>query len=315
MDQEVWPRLTELAAKAKRAYVAVAYVGSDAHQLLKLKRGSVLVADCSVEAARAGQVNPDAIAAYLDGGVRVYRHPGLHAKVYVFDDTAVIGSANISKRSRDQLVEAAVATSTKGDVAAARAFVASLAQEPVTADLLAEMKAAWQQPKFKPATKRPRLKWHPIPDHDAWTLWCIYTEDTDLPGYIQAAVDAHHGQVKRLATAANFRLETLLWETRPPFRADDVLIERWIDDQRRPRANPPARVERIWSLERAGKKRTLVTLQRSTTMATKSGRTLRQAAEAVGLRLNDSAATQKVSKEAHQDALLAVWGVRATGSP
>lgn len=41
VDQEVWPRLTELAAKAKRAYVAVAYVGSDAHQLLKLKRGSV----------------------------------------------------------------------------------------------------------------------------------------------------------------------------------------------------------------------------------------------------------------------------------
>lgn len=308
VDEYVWPRLTALASSAKRAHVAVAYIGADADQLLKLRSGSVLVADCTEAAAKAGQVNPDALAAYIQGGVNVFRHPGLHAKVFVFDDTAVIGSANISTSSQG-LVEAAIITTAKSDVAAARAFVESLAQEPVDDDILEALRSAWRPPVFKPKRARPRLRWHPIPDHNEWSLWCINTVETDFPAYVQTKVDARHRTVRRLATTANFKLETILWDAKPPFRADDVLIERWRDEDGRDRVSPPARVERIWAVQRGGRKRILVTLQRSTTMHARAGASLVKAAESSGLRLRNDVWTQCIGKVPQRDALLAVWGI------
>ncbi|MBK7075897.1 MAG: hypothetical protein IPH44_26750 [Myxococcales bacterium] len=90
-----WPRITELSKSASRAWVAVAYLGHGAQNQLNLGDGDVLVVDMSKKALGSGQTDPREILAYLANGVRVFNWPALHAKVYVFDRTLIIGSPNV----------------------------------------------------------------------------------------------------------------------------------------------------------------------------------------------------------------------------
>lgn len=147
LQSDVWPTITKLAKTAKRRHVAVAYLGTGATRLLPLKSGDTLVVDFQLDTVRAGQVNPAEISAYLRRGVDVYTHGNLHAKVFVFDNKAIIGSANVSKHSRDQLDEAAVLVTNKPVVDAARNFVASLCLEPVTPKYARDMRSEYVPPK------------------------------------------------------------------------------------------------------------------------------------------------------------------------
>jgi phosphatidylserine/phosphatidylglycerophosphate/cardiolipin synthase-like enzyme len=68
----------------------------------------------------------------------VYSFQGLHAKVFVFDQAAVVGSTNVSKHSRDNLTEAALLTTDPDAVNSARDFVNALAVNPVDRKYLAK---------------------------------------------------------------------------------------------------------------------------------------------------------------------------------
>jgi phosphatidylserine/phosphatidylglycerophosphate/cardiolipin synthase-like enzyme len=52
--------------------------------------------------------------------------PNLHAKIYVFDDAAIIGSANVSNRSAGTLIESVLRTADFGVVRSAKKFVQGL---------------------------------------------------------------------------------------------------------------------------------------------------------------------------------------------
>jgi hypothetical protein len=103
----------------------VAYVGSDAPDLLPLRRGDVLVVNAGRPALLAHATDPEALAAYVAAGVRVYTHSGLHAKVLATSSWAVVGSANASRNST-ALVEAAVLSDDPVIVAGVHRFVADL---------------------------------------------------------------------------------------------------------------------------------------------------------------------------------------------
>jgi len=128
----LWESITALSRKAKRKYVAVAYLGKGATRLLPLKRGDVLIVDMSLPTVRAGETDPHAIDTYLRRGVEVHSCSNLHAKVFVFDNKAIIGSGNVSENSSKYLVEAALLTTDTDVVASARGFVISLMGERVT---------------------------------------------------------------------------------------------------------------------------------------------------------------------------------------
>ncbi len=127
LTQDVWADLARSAARFKKpSFVAVAYFGKGGADLLPLKRGSTLVVDASEEAVRSGQTSPEELLKLYKKGVRIHSVRGLHAKVYVIGKEVFIGSANVSRNSRDNLREVLVLSRDESLVRAAKAFVKSL---------------------------------------------------------------------------------------------------------------------------------------------------------------------------------------------
>lgn len=147
LQYDIWAKITDLAKKAKRAQVAVAYLGTGARRLLPLKRGDTLIVDMSLAAMRAGQTNPTEIEKYYNAGVEIHSCANLHAKVFVFDNKAIIGSSNASKNSRDNLIEAAVVSTDKSVVTTARGFVASLKGEQISPEYITLCKKKFRPPR------------------------------------------------------------------------------------------------------------------------------------------------------------------------
>ncbi|HZS41491.1 MAG TPA: phospholipase D-like domain-containing protein [Polyangia bacterium] len=143
----IWKRITKLA-KRKRAFVAVAYCAKGAAQLLPLSKGSTLVVDMSLRAVKSGQTDPKEITKLLDKGVDVHSCENLHAKVFVFDDIAVVGSTNVSSRSAKCLQEAIVESNSPMVVKACRDFVRSLRGERIEREHAALMAKFYRPPKF-----------------------------------------------------------------------------------------------------------------------------------------------------------------------
>ncbi|MBH0120029.1 phospholipase D family protein [Rhodococcus sp. CX] len=143
----VWDEITAAVRSRGRRYAAVAFLGADAPALLPLTRGDMLVVNASDSAVRSRSTSPEAIAAYLEAGVRVYSEGELHAKVIATSTTAVIGSANASAHSRDRTIEAAVVTGSMRMIDKVRTFVEGLAEETkrLTAADLPRLRKLWDE--------------------------------------------------------------------------------------------------------------------------------------------------------------------------
>jgi hypothetical protein len=151
----VWTRLKSVQRRSRqRAWVAVAYFGKGAAQLLELNRGSHLVVDASEQAVKSGQTCPRDLLILLRKGVRIFSYPLLHAKVYVFGTTAAIGSANASRHSADVLFEAMIVTTEAKAVRQAKEFVRSIAKNEVGPEELRRLNRKYRQPHFPPGVGR-----------------------------------------------------------------------------------------------------------------------------------------------------------------
>ncbi len=154
LTEDIWDQISELSRTSKRCHVAVAYVASAGMKLLRLGKGDVLVVDMSKARVKVGATDPALIRQYMDKGVAVYSLQRLHAKVFVFDKTAVIGSTNVSKYSREDLTEAVILTTDPWIVEEARDFVKALASrlDAVDRDYLARCQKIYRKPVWEPGT-------------------------------------------------------------------------------------------------------------------------------------------------------------------
>lgn len=148
LQSELWNKIDHLAKRAKRKHIAVAYLGSGASNLIPLSKGDTLVIDLSLQAAKSGQTNPHEVAKYIRAGASVFSCANLHAKVYLFDKTSVVGSGNLSLHSRNALVEAGIVTNDSTVLKSARGFIKSIQVEPVTPEYLKLCKREYRPPKF-----------------------------------------------------------------------------------------------------------------------------------------------------------------------
>ena len=126
LSSGLWPRMRKLAKNAHAKSAAVAYVTDDV--AVAFGKGDVLITDASDEAITSGQTSAAVLAAAWKRGAEIVSITGLHAKVYVFDRHAVIGSANLSKTSQRR-TEAALVTDQPTVVSAARFLVEMLKSE------------------------------------------------------------------------------------------------------------------------------------------------------------------------------------------
>lgn len=306
--REIWPEISRLASGARPGTrrVAVPYVGADAHDRLKLGKGDRLVADCRPATASAGSTSPTALRTYLAAGVDVRRWEWLHAKVYVFGDVAVVGSANATSNSETNLDEAAVVLTSKRDVAAARAFVDGLCDgaAEVNDDWLDQCVAAWRPPRDR-RPPNPRDGWSPIPEGDAWNLWVVTTEMWDPPAYVEEAAQQHRRSV-RSRQPGPFKIVTMTWDGRPPFKQGDVIVEVRSQKSGRTTVYAPSQVEATWTAKRGRSSMPLVSMLRPNGLSAVSRGRLDAAISGVGWNLREVRAQRATTTE-RKRAILELW--------
>jgi phosphatidylserine/phosphatidylglycerophosphate/cardiolipin synthase-like enzyme len=105
-SSKLWTSNEQLALNAQHKIAAVAYVSDDS--LIRFARGDMLIVDASDEHIASGATSAAVLAAAVSRGAKVYSLPSLHAKLMVFDNHVVIGSANISASSASGLRGAGV---------------------------------------------------------------------------------------------------------------------------------------------------------------------------------------------------------------
>jgi phosphatidylserine/phosphatidylglycerophosphate/cardiolipin synthase-like enzyme len=169
LQSGLWAKITSLAKKAKRRYVAVAYLGSGATSLLPLGKRDVLIADVSLAAVRAGQTNPYEVEEYLNRDVEVHSCSNLHAKVFVFDNRVIIGSPNVSENSKDNLIETALLANDPATVTSARGFIFSLMGEHLTPAYVKYLKKEYKKDYTPPKDEKRSKEGEPPIHHPR--LW------------------------------------------------------------------------------------------------------------------------------------------------
>lgn len=120
-----WPHITRAIRTRGPRYVAIAYLGHLAPELLPLRAGDLLIVNASTTAIRAHATSPAVLAHYYERGVRILSSPTLHAKVIVTTRRAVIGSANASENSTFSS-EAVIITDDPKVVADSRLFITNI---------------------------------------------------------------------------------------------------------------------------------------------------------------------------------------------
>lgn len=236
-----WPRITA-ACKKGRADVAAAYVGQGALRLLPLRAGSKLVVDASEGAVRSGQTDPRELLKYFRKGVEVFSQPRLHAKVFAFAKVAFVGSTNVSGRSADYLVEAAVALTTKPAIAKARRFVLDVARSPLGEEFLKKLVKIYRPPRV-PGDGRRRRK--PVNRDERLTLEAplrlvrLVSEDWDEAEW---EADARGKKVAAKKKRRGFKLDSFAWQERIDSSLDEEVVMVTTHSARNITLDPPGRL-------------------------------------------------------------------------
>jgi hypothetical protein len=123
LTDQLWAEIERLSFRSKKM-AAVAYCTS--YSSVCFGEGDILVVDASDTAIETGQTAARILRRAFDKGAAVYSVPDLHAKVLLFGDVAIVGSANLSNHSKD-LFEAGIATDSSEVVRSAKEYIVSLA--------------------------------------------------------------------------------------------------------------------------------------------------------------------------------------------
>jgi len=244
LSDGVWKRLKEVCADSRRAAdVAVAYFGRGAADLLPLPEGSRLLVDASEEAVKSGQTHPDDLAAMVRRGVRVYSVANLHAKVFVFGGTALVGSANASRRSADTLIEAVVATTDREAVMTARQFVRKLCLAELGPEELSRLQSMYRPPKItgirsgSPRSSKPKVK----PEFPRMML--AQLEPRERPKGSESAEKSGRAVAKKhQERPRKYVLEDFWWSGQCPYKPGDIVVKVMREAKGRRMVSPPGKV-------------------------------------------------------------------------
>jgi len=153
----LWAEIADRVPTAKTVYAAVAYFAQNGAKLLPLRKGHKLVVDMSIGAVRQGVTDPREVRKLMKRGVQVYSRGTLHSKFIIFDNALLVGSANISFNSRDNLDEAAILTTDPAAVRRAKTFFLDhMCVEPVGEEYLKTCIKAYRPPSSKAAAGQAR---------------------------------------------------------------------------------------------------------------------------------------------------------------
>ena len=210
-DLDVWFPITDRVSRAKKSQIvaAIAFIGIDATELLPLKDGDILVCD-----AYSRSTSAKALEEFHNAGVKVFDHPGLHAKVVVLRSRAFVGSGNASRNSQENLHEAALETTDLVTVRLAREFVMgkTLEVDRLTGTML---KALVKKEKDRPTPRRGRGARKEIPclPETVSRLWIWETAPVNVDHLSETAESEESGfKRKSIRTGAGPKIDWSSWD-------------------------------------------------------------------------------------------------------
>jgi hypothetical protein len=306
ISEGIWSRLKAAAAGSHRpAAVAVAYFGKGASKLLPLPKGSRLVVDASEAAVKSGQTCPAELKALMQKkGVRVYSVANLHAKVFVLGSTAFVGSANVSRHSKDTLVEAVVATTDAKAVAATRQFVRDLCRQDLGPEEVDRLQRMYRPPRMVGTSRgqRRRKNGRVRPKLPRLLLAHLIrqeppkaSEPTEKTGVKKAR--------KRMEQPRRHELEHFWWTGQCPFHAGDMVMQILKEGDNRQMAWPPGNVVHTEAWQGGTRKLTFVYLEVPMRRRVALPRLAKRIGRGAGKRLRRGG---RVSQE-FAERLLAAW--------
>ena len=305
LSQGIWPEITKtVRASRKRCFVAVAYFGAGSSRRLPLPKGSLLVVDASKRAVASGQTCPADLTRLLNRGVSIYSVPNLHAKVFVVGRTAFIGSANVSKNSAEELIEAAVRTTDPSVVSTPRQFVLDHCLHELT-EVLKQLAAIYRPPQV-PGGGRGR----PRDTSSRPTLPRLLLAQLEREDWSEREPQLHD---KGLVVAKKFREHPRSW-VMDDFRqtgkcryvVGDVVIQVTNEGNGRVMVTPPANVIHLLPPRREGNTTvSFVYLERPD----RNRRQLQSLARALGCTRAELGRDRVIRNPDFKQALLKAWAV------
>lgn len=306
---DLWQELKRRGKKAKRRMAAVAFFSNG--DLIKFKRGDILIVDASDGRIKSGETSAKALRAAVQRGALVFSRPNLHAKVYVFDRTAVIGSANVSHSSSAVLVEAALLTDDTGTVSQVRALIETLMRtaEPVKNAFLKHISGIRVKVRRFRGSGRNRKNRIGILGDRTWIIGVSELSDDAFPDEQERAEAGDKIASKELSDPEN-DTSWLRWTGRDKvsrgMRKGDSVIEVWKSlDKKTVAVHPAAPVlwkqseptcVRFYIEEEPNRKKTLLGL-----------RQFRQLAKSVGLGMRLGSGSRRCISEDKARLLSLMW--------
>ncbi len=221
LTNSLWSSIKVAVKRATRVHAAVAYLHDASH--LPLHRGDILVCDASPAAIKADQTSISVLRALRKKGVRLFSFAGLHAKVIVADNTVFASSGNASLNSvNGVLTEAGISSSGPAVVAAARAFIHELVEDPDTIELDAKvLRELSKLPVRKPPAgmRRTGAKGRRNPEASEPTSWIVGSVDLDSDSFPNEASLVKEAEAKIKAELRISDTSWIRWAGGSKFRA------------------------------------------------------------------------------------------------
>jgi hypothetical protein len=310
-NETLWKTITAEVKAASHVDAAVAYFGQGGSHLLPLKNGDRLIVNMSISTVRAGATDPREIEKLMHRGVQVFSRRNLHAKIVVADKSVISGSANVSKRAKDLLDEAAIWTNDLAVLRRAKKFIDGLCIEPVRPDYLAKCKENYRPPKIEGEQSAGLKRQSRVPHAKLWIVNLVqsFVPDDELERYEKGEAKA----ARLIKNADRFETTSFHW-SREPRIAKDLELGDWFiqvvkyKDQRT-LVDPPGQFLSLDIYPRAnGKKRWVFHLEvpkRGERMEWKALQ--KRARSALGGSASASPRTRPIRDIRAADSLLSLW--------
>jgi hypothetical protein len=262
LTTDIWKSITSAAKNSRKpSYVAVAYFGQGASKLLPLRANSRLVVDASDNAVKAGQTHPADLKHLQRRGVVIYSVANLHAKIYVFDSIAFVGSANVSNNSAGTLIESMVRTTDPGIIRSAKLFVDSLCLDEMSPGTLDRLQKIYRPPRLPKGGQLKRRKAARNTQKDLRRLFLIQLVRRDPPEGSEAAQEKGLKAAKsRRKHGRTYELQDFNWFGKAIFQRDDKVIQVIKEEDGRRLISAPADIIHMHRWQRNGRRVTFVYL-------------------------------------------------------
>ena len=225
MSDGLWDELKELSKEHGRIRAAISYVTAD---YLNFREGDLLICDASDKAIKSGMTDAQILRKFFDQGAQIYSYAGLHSKVALIDEMALIGSANLSANAGVGTLEASLLSDDAQVAALINGFVETTKKQSILVEekFLGRIEALPVVKQNGPTVRnQPKIR---IGEGRLWFIGTVPMSDRQVEKE-SAFAEAGEVEAKKFATHKDYEIVDIRWSGKSRFRSEaksgDLIIQ------------------------------------------------------------------------------------------